>query len=86
MKGSYGKLCFTVKERGSLEGLYGEGHEQRKCFGSQCGRRCGRRSVVCNSKKDVLQALNEIKTGKTSGPSEVYLILIVTSRGAGCGS
>ena len=32
--------------------------------------------VVCVSREDVLQALNEMKTGKASGPSEVSLELI----------
>ena len=33
--------------------------------------------VVCVSREEVLQALNEIKTGKAPGPSEVSLELIV---------
>ena len=32
--------------------------------------------VVCVSREEVLQALNEMKTGKSPGPSEVSLELI----------
>ena len=37
--------------------------------------------IVCVSREDVLQALNEMKTGKGPGPSEVSLELIAASRG-----
>ena len=36
--------------------------------------------VVCVSNKDVLQTLNEMKTGKAAGPSEVSLEMIAASR------
>ena len=39
--------------------------------------------VVCVSREKVLQALNEIKTGKAPGPSEVSLELIDYSGGVG---
>ena len=35
--------------------------------------------VVCVCRKEVLQALNELKTGKAPGPSEVLLELIAAS-------
>ena len=35
--------------------------------------------VVCVCKEEVLQALNAMKTGKASGPSEVSLELIAAS-------
>ena len=35
--------------------------------------------VGCVSREEVLQALNEIKTGKAPGPSDVSLMLIATS-------
>ena len=38
--------------------------------------------VVCVS-REVLQALNEMKTGKAAGPSEVSLELIAASTGEG---
>ena len=38
--------------------------------------------VVCVSREEVLQALNETKTEKSLGPSDVLLELIVASRGA----
>ena len=37
--------------------------------------------VVCVFREEVLQALNEINTGKASRPSEVSLELIVVSGG-----
>ena len=39
--------------------------------------------VVCVSREEVLQALNEMKTGKLPGPSEVSLELIAASGGVG---
>ena len=39
--------------------------------------------VVCVSREEVLQALNEMKTGKAPGPSEVTLELIAASGGVG---
>ena len=40
-------------------------------------------SVVCVDIKEMLQALNEMKTGKAPGPSEVSLELIASSGGVG---
>ena len=40
-------------------------------------------SVVCISREEVIQALNEIKTVKAPGPSEVSLELIAASGGVG---
>ena len=39
--------------------------------------------VVCVSREEVLQALNEMKKGKDPGPSEVSLELIAASGGVG---
>ena len=39
--------------------------------------------VVCVSREEVLQASNEMKTGKAHGPSDVSLELIAASRGVG---
>ena len=39
--------------------------------------------VVCVSREEVPQALNEMKTGKVPGPSEVSLELIAASGGVG---
>ena len=39
--------------------------------------------VVCVGREEVLQALNEMKSGKALGPSEVSLELIAASRGVG---
>ena len=40
-------------------------------------------AVVCISREEVLQALNEMITGKEPGPSEVSLVFIVASGGVG---
>ena len=37
--------------------------------------------ILCISREEVLQALNDMKTGKAPGPSEVSLRLIAVSRG-----
>ena len=37
--------------------------------------------VVCVSREEVLQALNEMKTGKAPGPSKVSVELITASGG-----
>ena len=39
--------------------------------------------AVCVSREEMLQALNEMKTRKAPGPSEVSLELIAASRGVG---
>ena len=39
--------------------------------------------VVCVSREEMLQALNEMKTGKATGPSEISLELIGASGGVG---
>ena len=39
--------------------------------------------MVCVSRVEVLQALNDIKTGKAPGPSEISLELIASSGGVG---
>ena len=39
--------------------------------------------AVCVSREGVLQALNEMKSGKAPGPSEVSMELIATSVGIG---
>ena len=37
--------------------------------------------VVCVSREEVLQAINEMKTGKAPGPSEVSLEMTIASGG-----
>ena len=39
--------------------------------------------VVCVSREEVVQALNEMKTGKGPAPLEISLELIAASGGAG---
>ena len=38
-------------------------------------------TVVCVNREEVLQALDDMKSGKAPGPSEVSLELIAASRG-----
>ena len=38
--------------------------------------------IVCVGREEVFQALNQMKTGKTPGPSEVSLELISASLGS----
>ena len=40
-------------------------------------------AVVCVSREDVLQALNEMKTGKAPGPSKVSLEMVASGGGVG---
>ena len=76
MRGSDGKLFFSEKEGGKvlmdyLERLWiveGDAVEG---------------PVVCVGREEVLQALNEMKTGKGPDLSEVSLELIAASGGAG---
>ena len=69
MRGSDGKLCFVKKERGEVWKDYIEGimNEENNWDHDMEGDAVG--PVVCVSREEVLQALNEMKTGKGSGPS-----------------
>ena len=74
MSGSDGKLCFSEKERGIVWKDYMErimNEESDWDHNVEGGAVEG--PVVCASREEVLQALNEMKTGKLHGPSEVSL-------------
>ena len=72
MKGSDGKLCFCVKERGNvwkdyMEGIMNEENDwDRNVEGVAVEG-----PVVCVSREKVLLSLNEMKVGKAPGPSVV---------------
>ena len=76
--------CFSEKERGDVwkdyvDRIMNEGNYwDRNVEGD-----AAEVAVVCVNREEVLQALNEIKTGKAPGPSEVSLELIAASGGVG---
>ena len=82
VRGSDGKLCYSEEERGKvwkdcMEGIMNDENDwDRNVEGDAVEGR-----VVCVSREEVLQALNEMKTGKAPGHSEVSLELIAASGG-----
>ena len=82
MRGSDGKLCFSEKERSKVWKDYMERimNEENDWDHNEKGDAV-EGPVVCVGREEVLQALNEMKTGKAPGPSEVSLKLIAASRG-----
>ena len=83
MRGSDGKLCFCEKERGKLwkdhmERIMKEENDRDHDEEEDVVEG----PVVCVSREEVLHALNEVKTGKSPGPSEVS---IVFAAGGGVG-
>ena len=80
MRGSYGKLGFSEKERGKvwkdyMKKIIDEENEwDHNVEGDTVQGR-----VVCVSREEVVQALTEMKTGKKPGPSDVSVELIATS-------
>ena len=84
MRGSDGKLCFSGKERGMVWKDYIErimNEENDWDYNVEGDAVEG--PVVCVCREEVLQALNEMKTLKASGSSEVSLELIAASVGVG---
>ena len=79
-KGSDGKLCFRGKERSNV---WKDCMEKIVNEGNYLGNNPGRDAIVgpvhCACREDVLQTLNELKTGKAPGPSDVSLEWIVAS-------
>ena len=65
MRGSDGKLCFSENERGSLEGLCGKIVNKQNVWDHNMEGDAVEGPVVCVGRQEVLQALNEIKTGIT---------------------
>ena len=80
LRGSDGKLCFCERERGKVWNNYMERIINKKddwdhnvyAGAVEC-------PVVCAIRVEVLQALNEIKTGKAPRNAEVILELISVS-------
>ena len=70
MRGSDGKLCFSEKERSKVWKDYKERimNEENDWHHNVEGDAV-EGPVVSVSRVEVLQALNEMKTGKASGPS-----------------
>ena len=82
MRGSDGKVCFSEKERGKvwkdyMERILNEGN----VWDQNVEEDAVEGLVVCVNREQVLQALNEMKTEKVLGPSEVSLELIAASGG-----
>ena len=84
MRGSDEKLCFSEKERSKVRKDYVECimNEENYCDHNVEGDTV-EGSVVCVSREEVLQALNEIKRGKAHRRSEVLLKPIAASGGVG---
>ena len=84
IRGSDGKLCFNVKESDKFWKDYIERvMNKENDWDHSVEGDAVEGPVVCVSREEVLQALNEMKTGKSPGPSEVSLGLITASYGVG---
>ena len=66
-------MCFTEKERGKVWKDYMERTMNEENEWDHVEKDVVEGPVVCVSREDVLQALNEMKTGKDPGPSNVSL-------------
>ena len=82
MRGSDGRLCFIEKERCKvwrdyMERIMNEDNDRDHNVEGDVVED----PVVCVSREDLLRALNEMKTGKSPGSSEVSLELIAASGG-----
>ena len=84
MRGSDGLLCFSEKERGIVWNDYMEGVlTEESDWDHNVEGDAVEGPVVCVNSEKMLQALNEVKTGKAPGPSEVSLELIAANGGVG---
>ena len=80
MRGSYEQLCSSEKERGKVWKDYmKEITNEENYWDHDVPGDSVEGTVVCLSREELLQALNETKRGKAAGPSEVSLQLIATS-------
>ena len=72
MRGSDGKLCFSEKEGGIFWKEYMECiiNEENDLDHDEEGDAVDG-PVVCVGREEVLQTLNEMKTGNAHGPTEV---------------
>ena len=84
MRGSNGRLCFSEKERGKVWKDYMERiMDDENDWDHNVEGDAVEGSVHYVSREEVLEALNEMKTGKATGPSQVSLKLIAASGGVG---
>ena len=81
LRGSDGKLCCSEKERGNVWKNYMESFMNEENDWDHDLGDAVEGPVVCVYREEVLQALDEMKTGKAPGPSEVSLELIAASGG-----
>ena len=74
MRGSYGKLCFSGKESGKVWKDYVERIViEESDLDHNVEGYAVEGAVVCVSREEVLQALNDRKTRISPGPSEISL-------------
>ena len=77
MRGNGGQLCFSEKQRGKVWKDYMDRIMNNEINWDQnVEGDVVEGPVVCVSREEVLQALNDIKTGKASGASDMSLELI----------
>ena len=81
---SDGKLCFSEKERSKvwkdcMERIMNKENDWDRSVEGDAVEG----PVVCVSMEEVFQAINEMKTRKAPGPSEVSLELIAANGGVG---
>ena len=72
--------CVSVRMRGNVRKDYNKRIMNEENY---LDHNVEGNAVVYVSREEVLQALNEVKTGKAPGPSEVLLELIAASGGVG---
>ena len=78
MRGSDGKLCFSVQKRGKVWKDYMERiMNEENVWDYNVEGDAVEGTVVTISRDEVLLALNEINTGKAPEPSEVSLGLLL---------
>ena len=76
--------CFSEKERGKVRKYYEEMiMNEENDWDRNVEGDAVEGPVVCVSREEVLQELNEMKTGNSPGPSEISLELIAASGGVG---
>ena len=76
MRGSDCKLCFSEKERGKVWKDYMERILNEENDWDHNVEDAVEGQVICVSREEVMQALNEMKTGKSPGLSQVSMVMI----------
>ena len=74
-----GRLCFSEKERCNVWKGYVDRIMNEENDWDHDVEDATEGPVVCESREEMLQALNEMKIRMTPGPSEVSLVLITVS-------